>query len=191
MFVRPIDRSHPPVVRRGLTLVEVMVALTVLTVSVYLLSSTITTVMMHGESKRERTIAVDAVMNQIEVMRSQKFEDLLALYNADIFDDPGTPGSAPGVGFAVFGLDPVEGDADGLPGRVWMPSQTAQLMENVNLPELSMPRDLDGNLRVDTQDHAEDYIVLPVRVQVEWSGRGGDRSFEMSTMFAKLKKLEM
>ena len=53
-----------------------------------------------------------------------------------------------------------------------------------------MPRDLNADLMIDDQDHARDYVVLPVTVRVAWQGKAGRRSFEMSTMFAKLEKLD-
>jgi len=160
-----------------------------MTVAVYLLSTTITTILVHAESKAERTLAMDAVMNQLEVMHSRPFQELFALYNPNPDDDPDGPGTAPGRHFAVDGLDPTAGDADGFVGRVILPVQSGKLRESVEMEELSMPRDLNGDLKIDDQNHAGDYIVLPVTVRVEWKGRGGDRSFEMSTMLANLAKV--
>ena len=71
-----------------------------------------------------------------------------------------------------------------------MPTAGAVLREDVVVPELSMPRDLSGDLRVGGEDHAGDYIVLPVTIRVEWEGRSGRRSYAMSTMFAKMAKLD-
>ena len=81
---------------RGMTLVEVMVAVLILTVSVYLLSSNITAAIAHSSIKRERAIAVEASMNILERMRSERFDELFALYNAVAGDDPGGAGTAPG-----------------------------------------------------------------------------------------------
>lgn len=174
--------------RRGLTLVEITVSLAVLTVSVYLLSSTITSVLVHAESKQERTLAVDAAMNQLELMRSLPFEELFSLYNADAADDPGGPGTAPGPHFEVRGLAPRDSDPDGFVGQVVLPSETSYLRENAALTALSMPRDLNGDVMIDGEDHAGDYILLPVLVRIEWDGRVGRRSFEMSTLLAKMEK---
>lgn len=171
-----------------MTLVEIAVALSVLTVSVHLLSSTITSVLVHAEGKHERTLAVDAAMNQLELMRSLPFEDLFTLYNDDPGDDPGGPGTAPGPHFEVAGLTPWSDDADGFVGRVVLPSMTSTLRENAALPELAMPRDLNGDVKIDGENRADDYILLPVLVRIEWEGRVGTRSFEMSTLMAKLEK---
>ena len=169
-------------------MVEVMVALTLMTVAVYLLSSTITSVMVNGEAKRVRVLAVDAAMNRVEEMRSVRFRDLFALYNETPDDDPVGPGTAPGAHFDVDGLTPAPGDPDGHVGCVLFPSTTTVLREDAAVPELGLPRDLDGNLRVDTLDHAKDYIVLPAIVRIEWASGSHSRRFEMSTMFAGLEK---
>ncbi len=180
-----------------MTLVEVMVAILVLTVAVYMLSSTITASIGHASTKRERALAVEATMNLLERMRSEPFDELFARYNADPKDDPEGHGTAPGPYFDVLGLDP---QADGPweephVGRVFLPEgqkgkEKGGLYEDLVMPDLSMPRDLNGDLLTDSLDHSSDYIVLPVTVRVAWSGRAGEREFRMSTMFAKLEKIE-
>lgn len=171
-----------------MTLVEVMVALVILTVSTYMLSSTITAAVAHSEIKRERALAVEAAMNVLETMRAYPFEELHRLYNDDPNDDPDGVGTAPGPHFAAPGLSPVTGDADGFVGRVLLPGMEATLHEDVVIDELGMPRDLDGDLKVDDEDHADDYMILPAKVFVEWEGTAGSRVFEMSTMFSQMRK---
>jgi prepilin-type N-terminal cleavage/methylation domain-containing protein len=173
----------------GMTLVEVMVALVILTVSTYMLSSTIMAAVAHSEIKRERALAVEAAMNMLESMRAQPFAELHARYNSDPEDDPNGVGTAPGSGFHAVGLDPMTGDADGLVGRILLPSMTKALKEDCYLPELGMPRDLDGDMQIDKDDHALDYMILPVKVTIEWQGGSGRRSFEMSTMFTEMRKI--
>ena len=62
------------------------------------------------------------------------------------------------------------------------------LREDEIAAELGLPRDLNGDLLIDDQDHSGDYIVLPVIVRVSWTGKAGNRQFEIATMLAKLKK---
>ena len=176
--------------RAGMTLVEVMVAIVIMTVAVYILSSTVTAAIGHTTVKRERNLAVNAALNLLEIMRAEPFEDLLSLYNEDPGDDPGLPGSAPGRNFGVFGLDAQQDDPDGLVGEIILPMLNDELREDMELATLSMPRDLNGDLMVDSADHSDDYIVLPVMIRIAWNGKAGNRDFEMSTMFAKLEKLD-
>lgn len=174
--------------RTGMTLVEVMVALVILTVSTFMLSSTITAAVAHSEIKRERALAVEAAMNTLEAMRAHPFSDLHALYNDDPADDPDGAGTGQGMHFVAQGLEVLDDDVDGFCGRVMLPSSTFELFENVENLDLGMPRDLDGDLQIDEDDHALDYMILPVKVLIEWRGAGGRRVFEMSTMFALMRK---
>jgi hypothetical protein len=57
-----------------------------------------------------------------------------------------------------------------------------QLREDVVDPEMGMPRDLSGDSVVDSADHALDYMLLPVRVTIEWQGVTGRRRFQMFSL---------
>lgn len=201
-----------------MTLIEVMVAIVILTVAVYLLSTTVTAAIGHNSITRERGMAVDGAMNRIEAMHAVPFDELYARFNLNPDDDPLGPGTALGADFDVPGLSPIPGDPDGKVGRVIFPeaivevveeeeggkgggkaggmegggekSFAYQLREDTVASELSMPRDLNGDLVIDKLDHADDYIVLPVLVRIEWQGRSGERKLEFSTMFADLEKDE-
>jgi prepilin-type N-terminal cleavage/methylation domain-containing protein len=175
--------------RAGFSMVEVMVSVVVLTVCVSLLSNTIAATVAHTASKRERSLAVEAAQNVLEDMHRAAFAEIYALYNHDPNDDPRGRGTGPGPHFDVPGLSSRFGDQDGLVGRVLLPTERAPLREDVELEPLGMPRDLDGDHIVDDRDHTKDYIVLPVRVRIEWRGRQGERAFEMSTMFADLSRV--
>lgn len=170
-------------------MVELMVALSILTVCGYLLSSTITATMAHRVAERETAAATRAIQNVFEDMRNEEFSELYALYNDDPNDDPGGAGTATGRDFAVEGLTPLPADADGFVGMVRLPSPDGVLREDAEDDELSLPRDLNGDAMIDEVDHAGDYIVLPVRVSVEWDGYAGPRRLEMFTMLADLEKL--
>jgi hypothetical protein len=177
-----------------MTMVEVMVAIVILTVSVYILSSTVTAAIGHSRVKRERSLAVDATINVLERMRSEPFEELFSLYNSDPSDDPLGAGTAPGPHFEVFGLDPRADDPDGLVGEILIPevevAGASHLREDMEFAELCLPRDLNGDLLIDVEDHASDYIVLPVTLRVTWGGKSSRREFEMATMFARMEKQE-
>ncbi len=171
-----------------MTLIEVMVAITVLTVSVYMLTATISSAGDHRATKRETAAAAEAAKNILEEMRSIPFESVFRLYNEDPDDDPGGPGTGVGPHFAVEGLTALPNDLDGLTGRVRFASPGPQLREDSEDHDLGMPRDLNGDHVVDGNDHVSDAIVLPVIVSVEWTGRAGPRSFKLATMLAKIAK---
>jgi hypothetical protein len=169
-----------------MTMAEVMIAVAIMTLCVSLLSRTISSTAVHTAAKREKAIAVEAAKNVLEDMHNLPFGELFARYNADPTDDPGGPGTAEGPGIEVPLLTPRPDDGDGFVGEVILPASDAVLLENVTVKELGLPRDLNGDSQIDAVDHAGDYIVLPVTVRMEWTGRGGARTFELTTMFADL-----
>ncbi|HJP03106.1 MAG TPA: prepilin-type N-terminal cleavage/methylation domain-containing protein [Planctomycetota bacterium] len=175
--------------RRGMTMAEVMIAVAIMTLCVSLLSRTISSTAVHTAAKREKAIAVEVAKNVLEDMHNVEFAEIFARYNADPSDDPEGSGTAPGPGIDVPMLTPQAGDADGFVGEVILPAEGAILLENVVVAELGLPRDLNGDALIDGEDHAQDYIVLPVSVRLQWTGRGGARTFELTTMFADLSKL--
>ncbi len=168
-----------------------MVSVLVLTIGVFILSSTITTAVTHAVVQEERSFAIEAAGNVIEDLHAIPFSEAFALYNDVDYDDPGGPGTAPGAYFDVPALEPrLSATGEILPiGQVLMPSASGVLREDVDVPELGMPRDLDGDLVIDHFDHSRDYLVLPVVVRITWMSRAGPRSFQMQTMLAELGKL--
>jgi len=175
-----MPRAAAPL-RAGFSIVEVMIVLTLLTVGIGMFAGTLGSVMGLGPSLRESARAVESARSVIEGMRAQPFEQVWALYNTDPADDPGGAGTAPGAGFAVQGLAPVPGDADGLVGSVIFPEIGGELREDSPDSKLGMPRDLDLDGAVDAGNHAADYRVLPVLVRVEWKGKGPARSIDLHT----------
>jgi prepilin-type N-terminal cleavage/methylation domain-containing protein len=160
--------------RRGFSLVEMLVAVTVLIIVAGGALLALLTSLSLGRSTRETSLALDAARGVIEAMRSEEPDEVFALYNANPGDDPGgAPG--PGNAFGVPGLDAVPGDPDGLPGQIEFPGDGISLREDGFDDALGMPRDLDGDGVTDAADHALDYSILPVRVRVRWTGSAGVR----------------
>ena len=141
---------------------------------------------MHASQKtRELDRATQAANEVLERIEAEAFAQAFRRFNADPADDPGGAGTAPGASFAVTGLSALPDDADGLAGEVIFPSPggaPSQLREDVILPELGMPRDLDGNGVIDAANHALDYTLLPVLIRVRWCSASGPAFFELRTM---------
>ncbi len=131
----------------------------------------------------ERSLAGSAAQRVLERMQSETFSELLARYNASAADDPA--GGAPGEEFDVPGLDPAGDDPDGRVGRILLPldplDPTALREDRIDAA-FGMPRDLNADGVTDGADHAGDYDLLPVRVQVRWRGRSGNRTLEVETV---------
>jgi prepilin-type N-terminal cleavage/methylation domain-containing protein len=107
--------------RAGFTLLELIVVMAVLTVAVTMFTSMVVHTTRQRGINRENAIAANAARTIVELMRNEKLSDVFALYNGDASDDPDGPGTGPGSTFAVPGLTPLDGDADGLAGEVHLP----------------------------------------------------------------------
>ena len=171
--------------RCGFTLLELMIVMSVLLVAFLAMSQALVTSMRLTGVNRESALATDGIRERMEVLEGvEEFSEVFALYNANPNDDPGLPGSAPGSGFAVAGLMPTEGDADGLVGEILFPTIGLELREDLEDAGLGMPRDLSGDNFVDRANHAGDYRLLPVLLRLRWNQGGLERSMEVRTLLA-------
>ncbi len=197
--------------RRGLTLVEVVVAMSVMVVAASIFAQMLVGTNRLRQLNRENTLAADAARVVVEEMRNAPFLEVYRRYNESPDDDPLGKGTAPGHLFDVPALAALESAPQGKAGRITFPSREVQvtttqttgfgkaaitttttttvwqLGEDHQDEELGMPRDLNGNNVVDVLDHSSDYIVLPVRVQVNWQSPTGPRYLEIVTQLSDLE----
>ena len=174
---RPLARG-----RAGMTLVEVLLGMLVLVVAVGATMGAVGSFARLEESNRETSAAHFGARRALERLRGVPFADAFAAFNADPSDDPA---GAPGPDFAVAGLRPQDGDADGLAGRILFPVPPAGplfLVENLDAPGFGLPLDLNGDGLLDGDNRAGDYASLPVRIRVEWRGVSGNRFIELDTL---------
>ena len=68
------------------------------------------------------------------------------------------------------------------------PTRGNRLVETVEDERFGTPRDLNGDMLIDGEDRAEDYLVLPVVVTVRWKSKLGERRFQIATMLMDLAK---
>lgn len=171
----------------GFSLVEVVLVLAILSVASVIYAQTVASSQKLDPVAQQTGIAAEAARAAIERMRAVPVEELLATFDADPANDPGGAGTAPGSTFAVEGLAP---GALGAPvGRIVFPMDGVRIAEDITDEMLGLPRDLNGDGAIDTLDHRDDWVVLPVRIRLEWSPRGGPgtlRSLEIYTMFPRL-----
>ena len=170
-----------------MTVVELVVAMTVLLVGVLGFSKFMVSTTRSTQKSIEVARASQAVRERIEQIEAYAFSDCFRAFNADPADDPGGAGSAPGAVFSVPGLDPLPDDADGITGEIVFPTAAgapAVLREDLVDAALGMPNDLDRDGVVDAGDHATDYARLPVLVRVRWRSASGPAVFELKTLLA-------
>lgn len=168
-----------------MTLMELMVVLTILTVALSLFSRTLVLSSRLDPVNRETVIAAEGARSMLETIRNTSFEEIARTYNLAAGDDPDGAGTAQGQRFAVANLDPRAGQQ--FVGTVLMPfNEAGELREDYVDEMLGMPRDLNGDGAIDSQNHIDDAIILPIGVRLDWSGAIGDRTLEMYTLFADL-----
>ena len=172
--------------RAGHTLLEATIALGVMLLAVLAYSRSVTGGVRDQAGLTERTTALNAAREMLETLRGTDFAQVYALYNGNDADDPGGAGTAFGDGFAIDGLLPQAGDADGLPGRILFPEGPVgnDLREDLVLPQFGLPYDLNASGDIQAAPVNADYQLLPVRVRVEWTGSNGDQELEVRTWLA-------
>ncbi len=171
-------------------MVDVMVASFILLIAIGGLSGSVLSTMKLNRTNEETAAAYSAVRMMTETIQDVDFADIFATFNSDPNDDPDGPGTAPGSNFPVFGLDVRAGDADGMVGEVLFPTVTnggvLELREDVVDPAVGMPRDLNGDgIPPDAANHADDYILLPVTLRLQWRGVDGNRQLQLSVLLVE------
>jgi hypothetical protein len=174
--------------RRGLTLLELLFCITLLTLGISAIARATVGMARAGSMAHDTELATQAARAMLERIQAEAFSQAFRSFNALASDDPGGAGTAPGANFAVAGLRALPGDPDGLPGEILFPTRAGTpgvLSENVVDPHLGMPRDLDGDGLVDAANHSTDYNLLPVLVRVRWQARDGSAgAVELQTLLA-------
>ncbi len=177
MLVLHIKQSQTSA-RAGISLLEVLIAVAVFTISLGPITSSLFTSHSLVATNRETSIAMDAALSMVAELKTEDFSTLFRRYNPNPNDDPGAAGSAPGANFVVLGLDPLRDDPDGMVGQILFPGTGAELREDGADRGFGTPRDLNGDGVIDATDHGDDFNILPVMVRIEWTGHSGDRRIE-------------
>jgi prepilin-type N-terminal cleavage/methylation domain-containing protein len=172
--------------RAGFSLLEVVVASSVALIALLALAASLSNSVLVTQQNREYSLAMEAARQKLEEIDAYDFRTAFAAYNESTGDDP--PG-APGSGFSVTGLTVRDSDADGLQGRVLLPTnltQDKEVDETRTAEICGNGVNLDLNGDGDTTDSfnptTQRYRLLPVRVRIEWKGAAGDSTYEMCTV---------
>ena len=170
-------RKIQPSASSGFSLLEILISSVVLVIAVGSSLASMVTYHDLAESDRELVLAYAEAERMIEEIRSQNFADVFAMYNSTSKDDP--VGVAPGANFDVVGLTGCDGASVGSITFPVIDGNEGFLREDLDMPELGLPRDLNGDGLVDGNDHSADMILLPMMVQLDWSSRGGTRTVQI------------
>jgi type II secretory pathway pseudopilin PulG len=167
-----------------MTLIEVMLALSILVFAALAFSQALVSASRSTNTTRESAIPEQAARQVLETMQAVEFAKIFATYDQEPTNDPNGDGTAPGSTFVVDGLDVLPADADGAVGEVLFPeTDPGVLREDFQQPRLSMPRDLNADGIIDAADHSGDYRLLPGIVRVSWRESNG-RPTRIKTILA-------
>lgn len=167
-----------------MSLVSLLLWTTALVMSSLALARTMVGAAQMTSLNQETSLATRVASRTVETLRAVALAEAFARYNASTSDDPAA-GASPGSGFAVRGLHPAPGDADGLPGEILFPVDPGDptlLTETAagGFPGQPLDLNLDGDA---TDTGLAAYRVLPVIVRVRWrTVGGGTRQAQIATV---------
>ena len=185
---------------RGLTLIEIMIALSMLAIVSMSLTSMLVTSANLQQVNKEMDVAMYVAQSAIDSIRAYPdFDKIYVAFNANTGDDPPVPlasvWSPPD--FAAMMLDPTDYAGlrqilDGGQVSYFFPDDGSFLREDMTGPWFidvdgnETNRSIDGNNTVDTTSVATTYEMLPVMVRVSWESRIlGDMTTDLRTIIAK------
>jgi prepilin-type N-terminal cleavage/methylation domain-containing protein len=178
-------RSRARGSRAGFSLLEITIAISVLTLALVGATGSMLAGNRLQRVNRESAVAEDAVRQVLESMRGSALATTFARFNSTAADNPAGVVS-PGATFAVEGLRAPPEDGGAPVGSIVFPTildgGVLELREDFVDAELGMPADLNADGAIDDANHAGDYRVLPVRVQVRWVGVAGTRTLTVETV---------
>lgn len=162
--------TRPDQTRRGLTLLEVTLGLSILTVGLLALTSTSVATHKLRETDHARQLARDglaAVVRDVEVA-SRLIDKQAADWSAQLLDRF----AGAQAWRAVEGLDPWP-DQPGVIELRFFPDETLT-DEDIGFP-LGLPRDLDNDGFASSQDVSASARLLPAVARARWTTNAGDR----------------
>ena len=142
----------------GFTLVEVMSATVLMTVGLMGLGVVFVSSHRSHEMGTEEAVVSHAIRRTVEQMRGEAFADIATLYTGYQF----TLNEINGSGTVAIYVD-----------------------ENATVPELGLPRDLNGDGNASSSDVTASYILLPVRIDVTWPDSFGDQTRTLYTFLSE------
>lgn len=178
-------RSTPSrhVRRSGFGLVDICVALVVLSISLGILVSSVFSGIRMAKSDQETAAANQALRSAMTRLEAAPAREVFAVCNLDASDDLQGQSASSYLAIPTYALTDREGGALSITASFPVLDQApGVLREDLDLPELGLPRDLNGDGTIDSGDHADDFVLLPILLTLEWDGPSGAHSVRMATI---------
>jgi prepilin-type N-terminal cleavage/methylation domain-containing protein len=170
----------------GFSLVEVVIAMSILAVAFFGMIATITYTTRSNETTKERLLAMRAAEKQVETMLSGTFSTIYANYVGKQYDIEGLPfgwKSELALGRKVmvveFPTGPLPGGGTGL-----AETKTGAFMELTDSAGTAQNLDLNGDTIIaDTATANNTYKILPVKITIRYVGVLGQQEFVYRHIF--------
>ena len=159
--------------RRGFTMVELAIAMSMLMIGLVSAASATMRMQHLRKQNRERVVAQNALRSMGERIHAQAYRDSLDHPDAwaqNVLDAFGPDGTLKGV-FDVEFLSPPNEDQE-FPGTIQVVVDETTTDAALGM-DLGMPRDLNGDGDAADLDVSADACILPVVLRIEWKGQQG------------------
>ncbi|MBI4243634.1 MAG: type II secretion system protein [Planctomycetes bacterium] len=175
----------------GFTLIELIITISILVTVILFLIGSMATSWKVNTNTIHTNLALNEARTKIEELQDSTFSQIYAEFNTDTLDDPNGTGTSPGSNFDVSGLYPSPLDNDGKVGRIFFPTifnevtNIQELREDLQDASLGMPMDLNGDGVIDSNNHANDYKILPIRIEIKWDEDGREKMHFLTTIIGQ------
>ncbi|MEK7482787.1 MAG: hypothetical protein AABZ60_00490 [Planctomycetota bacterium] len=172
---------------RQFSFLELMVAITILTIAIFGLISLILSTMILNRDAQETALANNAIRTKLEEIKGVEWETIYALFH--------------GRGFSVEGLNPISPETNVLFVQFYINEEgvhngnplittdlTPILRQNLgfpNPPVLGQGLDLNGDNIISTGNVSSSYLLLPTQIQARWKGLSGERVINLYSILGK------
>lgn len=159
--------------RRGFTLVELAIAMSMLMIGLVSAASATMRMQHLRKHNREHVVAQNALRSMGERIHAQAYRDSLdhpEAWAQNVLLAFGPDGTLKGV-FDVDFLNPPSEDKE-LPGTIQVVVDETTTDAALGM-DLGMPRDLNGDGDASDTDVSADACLLPVVLRIEWKGQQG------------------
>jgi hypothetical protein len=172
--------------RSGFSLLDVCFSMALLVVALGVLIGSTFRALELDQANASLALANQALRGLCEEMQAMPIDEVLDSYFVEEDEQEETRATK----LARLTLrDPLLVGPDGVApvARARFPLEDGgrALREDLEAPELGLPRDLDGDGEIDGEDHRDDFRVLPVLLELDWVGPAGPQSVRMSTVLRR------
>lgn len=160
---------------KGMSLLEVMIAMSVLAVGIMAGMSAQMSITELTLANQEDLLAINIARQKLAELKDAPFSSLFSSYG-------------PNSGAQTVDVSSLQSGA--LPGgtvTITFPVDNAgKLNETVIDSAMGMRMDLNGDGATNSSDVSGSYKVLPLRITVQWNSRTGTRQLSLNTLLTKL-----